>query len=747
MLEPLLQTRVASRQSDVSSSRPGRRRALAARWPVRPVWPVWPVWPAWRAWPAWPAALVAVGALAIACDEREARADDIPIVTLTDSGPDAEIPTNRSFYVAGDASDTSEFVQVVVVRRGSASMFGDDGPSCHDLLADLSIDAVTSTAADDDGGAGDGGDGADLGEDPMLQPRYDAGVHRAFEIFPHATGSARRSHVMVTTAWQRPSASTKQFRVLVPHDREFFSPGYGYCLMAVTTAHAQVVSDEAIEDLVDELASKIVACGDSTKCDDDALVEYQSKVETAIARSHRGEGVMVGGGSVEQVRALAARLREAAKAELGGTTGIVEALDHMNDRFVDKSNVMTPVQSAVWAEIGSDPFAAAVAIMLARSGALLPQVKTGAAAKKGTDAGAPVALFTADGRLEVKAVQLLDDGRGLRVASSVSPKGEGQARVLASGTDSLVVADGLTLEDLVQLGERHVRIDHEWVTLRSLGDRVSSIGQESWNAEDAAYLAAATAQMRRLADFVDLTTTGATCARHTYTAAENELTNDAVRKHLGEWLQCQKADSAALESMLEQLELLASEEQAWKQTKERLVGRSRRIATLTTTAPENLRVSFRAKSWVFSYVTPIVGYAGVLRPDETFGLFYLGAQIHLYPNPVDDVQWRRGVTAKDLRRALALELGIAPYQSSVGPDMRYGGPGSLPPLFLGAAVHILPYTSLTFGAAFVDRRNSTLPQEEPHTVVTPYMGFTVQLNLPDLIRQASGTTSDTETSR
>jgi hypothetical protein len=666
----------------------------------------------------------------------EARADDIPIVTLTDAGPDAEIPTNRSFYVAGEVGESSEFVQVVVVRRGSPSMFGDDGPSCHDVLADLQIDALTSTAADDE-------DGGDLAEDPMLQPRYDAGVHRAFEIFPHATGPARRSAVLVTTAWQRPSASTKQFRVLVPHQREFFSPGYAYCLMAVTTAHAQVVADGVLEDLVDELAAKIVECGDSTKCDDDALNDYQMKAEAAIARSRRGAGVMMGGGSVQQVRALAARLREAARAELGGTTGIVEALDHMNDRFMDKTNVMNPVQSAVWTEVANDPFAASVAIMLARSGALLPQVK--APGRKGADSA--VALFTADGKLEVKAVQLLDDGRGLRVASSVSPKGENQARVLASGTDSLVVADGLTLEDLVQLGERHVRIDNEWVTLRSLGDRMSSIGRASWDAEEAAYLADAIAQLKRLSDFVALTTTGATCTKHAFTAAENEVTSDAVRKHLGEWLACQKTDANALETMLEQLESLASEHQAWKQSKEKLVARSRRIVTLTTTAPENLRVSFRAKTWVFSYVTPIVGYAGVLRPDETFGLFYLGAQIHLDPNPVDDVQWRQGVTAKDLRRAVALELGIAPYRSAVGPDMRYGGPGALPPLFVGAAVHVLPYTSLTFGAAFVDRRRSTLPQEQPHTVVTPYLGVTIQLNAPDLIRQASSPTSDTETSR
>jgi hypothetical protein len=87
--------------------------------------------------------------------------------------------------------------------------------------------------------------------------------------------------------------------------------------------------------------------------------------------------------------------------------------------------------------------------------------------------------------------------------------------------------------------------------------------------------------MKRLADFVDLTTQGLTCTAHTYTAAEAELSQDAVRKHLGEWLVCQHADASALETMLEQLETLANEQQAWKQTKDKLVAKSRRIVTLT----------------------------------------------------------------------------------------------------------------------------------------------------------------------
>ena len=54
--------------------------------------------------------------------------------------------------------------------------------------------------------------------------------------------------------------------------------------------------------------------------------------------------------------------------------------------------------------------------MLARSAALLPQVR-----------GKGVALFTTDGRMEVRALQLLDDGRSIRVAPSPAPA---EARVL-----------------------------------------------------------------------------------------------------------------------------------------------------------------------------------------------------------------------------------------------------------------------------------------------------------------------------
>ena len=182
-------------------------------------------------------------------------------------------------------------------------------------------------------------------------------------------------------------------------------------------------------------------------------------------------------------------------ARLRGDAGLVEALDHMSDRWHDKTTVMTPVAARVGRD--RDRSVRAGGRDAARPlGALLPQVR-----------GKGVALYTTDGKLEVKAIQLLDDGRSIRVASSKAPTGA-QARVLTATTDTLAIADGLTLYDLVQLGNgRHPRrqgVDDAEGARRSRGVRSAA---RAGRADDAAYLAAAHAQLKRLANFVDLTTT------------------------------------------------------------------------------------------------------------------------------------------------------------------------------------------------------------------------------------------------
>jgi hypothetical protein len=326
-------------------------------------------------------------------------------------------------------------------------------------------------------------------------------------------------------------------------------------------------------------------------------------------------------------------------------------------------------------------------------------------------------------------------------------RGGERARVPATTTDTLAIGDGLVLYDLIQLGHGKIHVDTEWVSLAAVGERLSGLGLEEWTPDDAAFLTAAATQLHRLADYVDAATSGAKCPQRALDATEAEQTSDAVRHHLGEWLVCQHVDDGLLSELAEQLDELEREDQAWRAAKDKLVARSKRIATITTTAPVATRVEFASRTWAFSYVTPIVGYAGIIRPDESFGLFYLGAQIHLAPNPIDDVLWRDGVTTADLRRSVALELGLAPTGSSFGPDHRYDGAAGLPPIFVGLAVHVVPYTSITFGGTILDRKQSSLVEEQPKAIFAPYIGFTLQLNVPDLIRQAAHPGSDTTASR
>jgi hypothetical protein len=100
------------------------------------------------------------------------------------------------------------------------------------------------------------------------------------------------------------------------------------------------------------------------------------------------------------------------------------------------------------------------------------------------------------------------------------------------------------------------------------------------------------------------------------------------------------------------------------------------------------------------------------------------------------VLWSNGF-ASDWSRSFALELGFAPNVSSFGPDKRFAGYSGFPPVFGGVALHIIPYTSLSFGGVLLDRKGSSLAEERPHATLKPYLGLNVQFNIPEYVREAS----------
>ncbi len=645
-----------------------------------------------------------------------AHADEIPIITLTDVGPNQEVPTGRSFYLEGTADPEVQIAQAIVVRKGSPAILGDNGPDCATMVHDLRIEAATRSASDDPD---------ESIEQPVDTPLYATGPHRAFEVFPYANRTVRGAAVLVSAAWQRPDDAARSFRILVPHDGEFFAAGYAFCTFVVTTERKQEIDDSTLTSLIDGLARKVIACADRSSCQDEALDDYEAKTQRLLAGSRS-----IAAGPLGEAKDLAARFRGAAKSELGSATGLIDARDRLQDKWAANTNIMQPAAQSLWIDTASDPLGHATTSLLARSAALLPQIRT-------TGKGTTVTLFTTDGRLMVSALQLLDDGRSLRVASGKSPSGE-QARVVTATTDTLAIAEDLTLYDLIQLGHGKVHVDRDWISLEALGQRVTALGLDEWTAEDTTFLTAALAQLRRLASYVELATTGASCR-----PSDTELTPAAITHQLGDWLVCQRVDGAALGSLVRQLSDLVAEDQSWKAAKDALLVKAKRIVVVTTTAPNAVRIGFESKTWVFSYLTPAIGYAAIVRTNESFAQLYLGVQLHLDPNPIDDVLWAHGVTTKDLRRAVALELGVAPTGDSFGPANRFSGANGLPPIFLGVAVHLLPYTAIAIGGTLMDRRRSTLAQEDPHAIVSPYIGFTLQLNLPDLVRQVARTSSNT----
>jgi len=419
--------------------------------------------------PASTLSLVLAGAtLALA---TRAHAGEIPIITLTETGPDQEVPTQRSFYLVGDAPAARENVQAIVVRKGSPSLFGDDGPDCHALKSQLRLDA-TSVSADDSDEADD-----ELATAPV-SARYPVGVHRVFELFPRAQTELHDQAVLVTAAWQRGDSASRQFRVLVPHRSDFFSTGYGYCLYVVSTERAQQVDDPTLGELVEGVARRLIGCGDKSSCDNEALVELEGHAAKALVAT-RAEAP----GAPNALHAVAAMIKETARGELAAATGLVEARDHLADRWHGATNVMPTASHAAWADLASDPFAHVAATLLVHAGVLVTQ---------GGAKGA-VGYAIADGRTPVRELALDRDGRTFRVSTLKGGAGDA-ARVLQVTADDLDVSDRVTFGDLIELGHGQVRVDKEWITLSALGDRLRNLGLDGWTADDGAI----TAEARRI---------------------------------------------------------------------------------------------------------------------------------------------------------------------------------------------------------------------------------------------------------
>jgi hypothetical protein len=646
-----------------------------------------------------------------------ARADEIPNITINASGPDQELPTNRSFYVSGDAGKHTRTVQIAIVRKGSAWLWGGDGPSCTELATDLVIDRPRA-------------------------PALDPGVHDVRAQFPAAKKPYRDGKVLLSASWVRPEPGGDTYKALVAASPAFFAPGYAYCLFIFK--QTQKVDDDTIARLIDGVTAALDQCGRAiasggslTTAEADCKRATQQQFEADIARL-LDEALIVSGGKPGAAPADCAApsqpFGDREKASCALHDKITEALGHAVTVFLDRKALdaeLTFTGPAAdlprgWIPTSSD-LGAAIVTMLTSQGSLFPSVKD-------TPPTRTVQHLTRDAKIDASYVSILDDDLRLRVSSSPSPAGD-QARILDGvTTKDLMVVDGVSLHDLLQLRKGIVRSDKD-VSFAALREAVrGTTARAPWSAVETTMFQAAARRLGLVSDML----------AKPRPAAFEEETPTAVRVHLNAWLTTNHVLPAMLDDLAGKLAQLVVQKPAYDRAAANLTFVAAEQVQLGGPKSVGFQIGFDQETWVFSYLTPTIGYAQIDTQDGWLSKQYLGVQLHFAPNPVNRPLWQHGF-CEDLPRAFALEVGLATSMSAFGPDDRYRGIFGLPTVFVGGVVHVIPYTSITFGRAFVERRSTVLPVETPEATNRWFIGLNVQVNLPDLLHKEHTTAASSAT--
>lgn len=667
-----------------------------------------------------------------------AGADSPPTITITKTGPDGEIPVGKTFYVAGTAGPEASRVQPIVLRKGSDRVFSGNGAGCSTLLGTMG--KLNSTKPND-------------------LPELSTGIRQASTIWEHG-GDGK---ALVLPRWDRDKLTGDQsFKILVPGDKSFFRPGFTYCLFVYErTSKSKSVEAEVRA----ELRTYSDACKDKARCTAARNV-LEAKL-TALAVS-------------DDVVALVNELTNASEKLQFSPLAITTVLTSWGEAFAPGSKLPTfvrRVQLPLFLELeppakkkpkDPDPnpaaetnasivaLAAAVASTLARSDGLHMD-------------GVHYA------RMDGTRIRYLGFRAGGVIDLSIDAAA-GNTKSLTLKADAVMLPNTtVSLRDMLEFSQGRLQFTTEYETLDTILSRLKPILLDPLAAtpEDIQILetfgtridALATAMRRAFT-----ASTGYQCATKDkaagFTAGAPDLAltrSELIERNLGQWLRCEvvldacdalakewatkvdgtppscgtsqdawpgyaDAEVTPLTKLSASIGDLVRAQKKWKAKSAALV--STEITTVERARALDVKISFTQETWIGSYLTPVVGYARLSKIDST--LFYVGVQLHLYPNEIDEPQWTNGFK-HDIRRSAAIEFGFAPKADTFGPDGRFDGWSFLPPLFVGVSLHPLPYASVTFGAAIVDRRETTIAQELRRRDTMFFVGLNLQANAPDLI--------------
>lgn len=706
----------------------------------------------------------------LAASHPAARANDIPAVNLTASGPDRDLPVGKPFYVAGTARETTLSVQAIVVRKGSPVLGGTSGPRCSELRKQLGEFRAPETETEAKPAPAPAPPGPPPDKAAKLEDLdkgyfvLEPGSYAASKIWVNGSDKA-----LVTATWQRGELSGAQsFKLLVSGDSDFFRAGYSYCLFVLARDNIKISVENKVKDALDRHHEAMSLCvrAPPDACDDACKEQHaaaQHKCEDAAIETLRKTTQDLGVKSAPGLLNAASWLRERPRALRymleswrSGSDPAASASSFLRRIDLPPFIPLPPLAANGAGQRIHVPLAEALAKLLSFHTGLFPRVD-GKARR--------LTYYTLDGKTNVNLLGLRGDG-AIVGSEDGTPT---HTAALPRKLDELPLpSTTVTARDLVELLQGRLRL----AKYQALKDVIADLRDDfeapyGASKDKLTTLSGVTKQVGGLADAARrafAASTGFDCGAGTYPAGAEPPAGP--ERDLGEWLRCAAiaettcADLAKdwkahriedapacgdnplgwpgyedigqtpLDAIAVAGQDLLDAHAIWGAAKESLV-----IDKIKTTAVRSEgKIGFTQETWVGSYLTPVLGYAYL--PYSASALFYAAVQLHFIPNPVDEPQWSHGNA--DLGRAVALEFGFAPNAGSFGPDGRYDGPWGLPPLFGGLAFHPIAYTSISGGLMLADTRTTTLPQERRSIACFGYIGVSLQGNLPDLLYNKLG---------
>ncbi len=426
---------------------------------------------------------------------------------------------------------------------------------------------------------------------------------------------------------------------------------------------------------------------------------------------------------------------------------------------VDASSSLTPIET---------DWAAALVRLQARHRVVVRDVLNPAATPR-------LSFFTEDGRTEVKFISLLPDLENVRLVQDLEarpqmgPKQDDKWILLDQSKPAelkkLTLPDSsATMLDLFELGRGRLRIGTGYMKLSEITKPVG---------------AAAFPKVPTPTELTQLTEASGRLAelgKVLRASLGADIQADPILQHLGRWQHGKLMPCGAIEAGLlpvrsrplcaatppadpkgvwpgfadiatnpvGEIETALNDyvgaAQRWSKFRPALQAalRTVRVHKAYSTA-HTIRIRATRSSFFSTFLMPSTGVRLVPIDGEALVIPSVGVNLFFWPNPVDAPMWS-GYWLDEFRRSFAIELALGTESTNIGPQQRYSGvaDGDFPPLFVGLGLHVIPYTTLSAGVAFLERRRSSLVEEQPTLFVSQYFSASLQLNLPDIITAVAG---------